>query len=58
MNDSMSINGNLAMALSFEDSLATVWRQLLIENKKVVTLEDESFRCDRAPLHYAASKLI
>ncbi len=31
------------MAISLEDALLAVWRQSLIECKKVVTLEDASF---------------
>jgi len=31
------------MAMSLEDALVTVWRQSLVENKKTVLLEDESF---------------
>jgi hypothetical protein len=31
------------MALSFEDALISVWRQVLVENAKTVTLNDESY---------------
>jgi hypothetical protein len=31
------------MSLSLEDTLLTVYRQSLVENKKTVTLDDESF---------------
>lgn len=31
------------MSISLEDALLSLWRQSLVENKKVVTLEGESF---------------
>jgi len=31
------------MTISLEDALLNVWRQSLVENKKTVTLESESF---------------
>jgi hypothetical protein len=31
------------MPLSFEDALLTIWREALIENKKSVTLEAQTF---------------
>jgi hypothetical protein len=31
------------MTLSLEDTLLSVWRQALVENKRTVTLEGESF---------------
>lgn len=44
INDpSETVKSHLAMPISLEDALLTVWQQSLIENKKVVTLEDASF---------------
>jgi hypothetical protein len=31
------------MSISFEEALVSVWRQSLVENKKTITLEGESF---------------